>query len=560
MSDDVEREEASPAADEASSAAAPESAESARARRIRIGSQRSGDKPQPVLPALTPTGEIQTPSDAPAVLSPRVTYFASYAPTDEPAAAANEAATSTASARTPSANDQQDADEEPPTDKRSLRAAAAERRRRAKHEEAPIGPPRKLFPPPNKRHSLSPELEREFQDALGDMPLDDLLSGPTKIASTSEELTSDTKVKGRIVSLHNEFVFVDLGGRNEGVIPLKQFTKPPELGAEVEAVVQRFDSEEGLYELGLTGAAASVGDWSDLAEGLLVDVRVTGHNKGGLECEVNHLRGFIPAGQVSLYRVEDLSTLVGERFPCVVTECNPERRNLVLSRRAALEREQAESKRQLLAELAPGEIREGVVRSIRDFGAFIDLGGVDGLLHVGQLGWARVKHPSDVLEVGQKVRVIVQRIDPDTHKISLGMRDLFENPWNTVAAKYPTRSTIRGRVTKLMEFGAFVELEPGIEGLVHISELSHKRVFRTSDVVQEGDEVEAQVQSVDQDAQRISLSMKALQARSEPVKKDAAAAAEEALEAAPPVKKTAPELLKGGRTKRSGGEEFGLKW
>lgn len=553
MSDEVERQDEPQVAHESTTASEQNVAEEApAARRIRIGSQRYGATAQPELPTLTSTGEVQAPPaepSEPTALAPPVTVFASYAPTASDVAAS-----------APVIDNQPEADEAPPTDKQSLRQAAAERRRRAKVAEEPVDQVPKHFPPPNKRHSLSPELEQELQEALGDMPLDELLAGATKTASTSEELPSETKIKGRIVSLHNEFVFVDLGNRNEGVIPLKQFTKPPEVGAEVEAVVQRFDSEEGLYELGLMGAAASVGDWSDLSEGLLVDVRVTGHNKGGLECEVNNLRGFIPAGQVSLYRVEDLSTLVGERFTCVVTECNPERRNLVLSRRAALEREQAESKKKLLEELTPGEIREGVVRNIRDFGAFIDLGGVDGLLHVGQLGWARVKHPSDVLEVGQKVRVIVQRIDPNTHKISLGMRDLFENPWNTVAAKYPVRTTIRGRVTKLMEFGAFVELEPGIEGLVHISELSHKRVFRTSDVVKEGDEVEAQVLSVDQDEQRISLSMKALQARPEAVKKDAAAEAEEALEAAPPIKKTDPALLKGGRTKQSGGERFGLNW
>ncbi|MBX3414060.1 MAG: S1 RNA-binding domain-containing protein [Pirellulales bacterium] len=554
MVDDVEREEGSPETEVTQAAAAQEVDESSSAaRRIRIGSQRDQGKPQPALPTLTTSGETQAPAPA-EVATVASAAPASYSPTDEPAEAAGPVP------QTSPAEQEKAGDDEPRTDKRALRAAAAERRRRANVDEEPIAPANKRFPPPNKRHNLPPELEQELQDALGDLALDDILTGSTKTASTSEELTNDTRVKGRIVSQHNEFVFIDLGNRNEGVIPLKQFTKPPEIGAEVEAVVQRFDAEEGLYELGLAGAAANVADWSDIAEGMLVDVRVTGHNKGGLECEVNNLRGFIPAGQASLYRIEDLGTLVGERFTCVITEANPERRNLVLSRRAVLEREQAENKKKLLEELQPGEIREGVVRNIRDFGAFVDLGGVDGLLHVGKLSWARVKHPSDLLEVGQKVRVIVERIDPNTHKISLGMRDLFENPWNKVAAKYPPRATVRGRVTKLMEFGAFVELEPGIEGLVHISELAHKRVFRVADVVKEGDEIEAQVISVDQDAQRISLSIKALQARPEPIKKDAAAEAEEAINALPPVKKTDPNLLKGGRKASSGGEKFGLKW
>jgi len=417
------------------------------------------------------------------------------------------------------------------------------------------------FPPPNKRHSLPPELERELQEALGDMAIDDLMSGTATAASAQvADLAPDSRLRGRVVSQHNENVFVDLGGPSQGVLSLRQFSEPPEPGTEVDVVVLRFDAEDGLYELSLAGAAAAVGDWSDLAEGMIVEAAVTGHNKGGLECAVNNLRGFIPAGQASIYRVEDLSTLVGERFACVVTECNPERRNLVLSRRAVLEREQAEAKKKLLEELAPGQIREGVVRNIRDFGAFIDLGGVDGLLHIGQLSWARVRHPSDLLQIGQSVKVKVLRIDPDTKKISLGMRDLFENPWNSVASKYPTRSTVRGRVTKLMEFGAFVEIEPGIEGLVHISELSHKRVWRTSDVVQEGDEVEVQVLSVDADAQKIGLSIKALQARAAPVKKDDEDEAASDDEAAPIAKKTPSELLKGGRSTTSGGEKFGLKW
>ena len=180
-----------------------------------------------------------------------------------------------------------------------------------------------------------------------------------------------------------------------------------------------------------------VQDWSDLREGSVVEATITGENKGGLECQVNNIRGFIPAGQVSLYRVENLAQFVGERMLCVVTEANPDRRNLVLSRRALLEREQQEAKEKLLAELAPGQVREGIVRSIRDFGAFVDLGGVDGLLHVSQLSWARVKHPSEVLEVGQTVKVKIQKIDPETGKISLAMKELTESPWTNIAAKYP---------------------------------------------------------------------------------------------------------------------------
>jgi small subunit ribosomal protein S1 len=276
-----------------------------------------------------------------------------------------------------------------------------------------------------------------------------------------------------------------------------------------------------------------------------------------VECEVNHIRGFIPASQVSLYRIEDLSTLVGEKFACVVTEAKPEKRNLVLSRRAFLEREKAEAKEKLLAELAPGQVREGTVRSVRDFGAFVDLGGVDGLVHVSQIGWTRVKHPNEVLHEGQPVKVKIQKIDPTTGKISLSIRDIVESPWTHAAQKYPAKTKVTGRVTKIMEFGAFVELEPGVEGLVHVSELAHQRVWRTADVVSEGQEVEAQVVSIDADKQRIALSMKAVQARPEPKKTEPEVEEPEPVKT-PSKKRTVP--LKGGRASKSGGEQFGLNW
>ncbi len=281
-------------------------------------------------------------------------------------------------------------------------------------------------------------------------------------------------------------VFVELGSREQGVVSLQQFIDPPVIGGMVDVIVQRFNSEDGLYELMLPGTAVHVEDWSDLREGATVDVQVTGHNSGGLECEVNHIRGFIPISQVTMYRVEDLSEFVGQRFLCLVTEANPERRNLVLSRRAILEREKAEAKQKLLESLKPGQIHDGVVRKLMAFGAFVDIGGVDGLLHVSQLAWGRVNHPSEVIAEGQKIRVRIEKINPETGKISFAYRDLLENPWTQASQKYPPNSIVQGKVVKIMDFGAFVELEPGVEGLIHISQLSHKRVFRCTDVVKEG--------------------------------------------------------------------------
>ncbi len=273
--------------------------------------------------------------------------------------------------------------------------------------------------------------------------------------------------------------------------------------------MQRFNAEEGLYDLSLPGMAVELGNWDEVHEGMLVDAQVTGHNTGGLECEVNHIRGFIPVSQISLYRVEDLAQFVGQRFACLITDANPARKNLVLSRRAVLEREKEEKKQAFFESLAPGQVYEGTVRKLMDFGAFVELGnGVDGLLHISQLSWGRIKHPSEVVQEGQPIRVRIEKIDRETGRIGLSYREMIENPWTAAAGKYPHNSVVRGKVTRLMEFGAFVELEPGVEGLVHISELSHKRIWRASDVVKEGEEVEVLVLNVNPEAQRMSLSIK----------------------------------------------------
>jgi small subunit ribosomal protein S1 len=266
-------------------------------------------------------------------------------------------------------------------------------------------------------------------------------------------------------------------------------------------------------------------------------------------------------GQVSLYRVENPEEFVGQRLACVVTEANRERRNLVLSHRAVMERERNEKRDKLLAELAPGQIREGIVRSLKDFGAFVDLGGVDGLVHVSQLSWDRVKHPSEVVEAGQKVKVRIEKFDKETGKLSLSYREVGENPWQKAATKYVAGSRAMGTVSRVMDFGAFVKLEPGVEGLIHISELGHGRVFRTSDVVSEGQEVEVKILSVDAEKQRISLSLKALMPPPEKPGEKKVADEDMPLPAdapKPPRKKV--QQLKGGIGGPTGGEKFGLNW
>jgi small subunit ribosomal protein S1 len=229
-----------------------------------------------------------------------------------------------------------------------------------------------------------------------------------------------------------------------------------------------------------------------------------------------------------MYRVENAEQYVNQRLLCRVVEVNPEERNLVVSRRDLLEKEREEQREKFWQEVAEGQIRNGVVRSVKDFGAFVDLGGADGLLHVSEMSWTRVADAGQVVQVGQQVKVIVLKVDRDRRKLSLGMKQLAPSPWDDITTKYPAGALVTGKVTRLADFGAFAELEPAIEGLIHISELSPQRVRRVRDVVQEGQEVQVQVLSVDPAQRRISLSLKAAQAKDQPP-----AVEEEVVEEAP---------------------------
>ncbi len=414
-------------------------------------------------------------------------------------------------------------------------------------------------PLPNLRES-SEDIEAELAAAMGETSIDQIADSAVEEPTRFER---GTKLHAKVVSMHQDNVFVDLGARCQGIVQLKTFgEKLPEVDQPLEVVVSRFDENEGLYHCNLPGEASDAGDWSAISEGMIVTAQVTGTNKGGLECSVGNIRGFMPAGQVSVYRVENLEQLVGEKFNALIVECKPERKNLVLSRRSVMEQERAEAQQKLREELEVGQIREGTVRNIREFGAFVDLGGLDGLLHISQLSWARIKHPSEVLEVGQPVKVKITRIDPESGKISLSLRDLQQNPWSQVPLNYPIGSTARGRITRLEQFGAFVELEPGIEGLIHISELDSGRVWRVSDVVSEGEPVEVKIVSLDIEKRRIGLSRKALLAPTAPAPQPAdqpPAEQEETPEedSASQVRKR-KQPLKGGLRGGSGGDDVGL--
>lgn len=349
---------------------------------------------------------------------------------------------------------------------------------------------------------------------------------------------------GKIIKVSKEWVFVDMGGKSEGCLPLSQLEgKEYAAGDEIPVTIERFDVNEGLLILSVRGAATSA-DWDTIKPGQIVEAVVTATNKGGLEVAVNTLRGFLPVSQIEIGRVEDTAAYMGQKFKVMVTEANARIKNLVVSRRDFLEQERAEKREKTLAELAEGQTREGVVRSVREFGAFVDLGGVDGLLHIGDMAWTRVQKPEDIVRIGDHVSVKVLKMDPDKKRISLGLKQLVKSPWEKLADEFSIGSTVNGKVTRIQDFGAFVELIPGVEGLVHVSELSPNRVRSVREVVKPGQDVEVQILSIDPDEQRVSLSMKAVVAAREEAALDAADAAAAAEPAKPKPERKVP--LKGG--------------
>ncbi len=396
--------------------------------------------------------------------------------------------------------------------------------------------------------------EAELAAALGETSMEDLLA-KTEVADV--ELEPDSRVKGIVNRVTDENVFFLLKGRFEGVIATRQFKEPPVEGAMIDVVVKSENTEDGLWELSLPGASVDGGDWDSLQKGDIVDAHVTGTNTGGLEVTVNSLRGFIPASQIDRVRVETFGDYANKKLQCLVQEINPKRRKLVLSRRAILDREFEEKRKEIMGTIEVGQILEGLVTRLADFGAFVDVGGLEGLIHISKLSWSRIKHPSEVLEVGQKVKAKVDRIDAATGKVSLSFRDTIEHPWEGIDERFPVNSVATGRVTRIATFGAFVQLGHGIEGLVHISELAHHRVFAVKNVVKEGDEVQVKVLSIDRDQQKIGLSLKATQAAPEK-KSDKKEVDETDLPARPLAVSKRSEPLQGGRSRASGGDKFGL--
>ncbi len=403
---------------------------------------------------------------------------------------------------------------------------------------------------------LGDDIDAEIAAAMAGISMDDVVA---KAEASDTELELNTKVQGTITKIFKDNVFIKLAGQNEGVAALHTFKTEPAEGETLTVTVRGLNKDDGLYELTVPGATINVSDWDEIEEGAVVEAKVTGTNSGGLEAALGSIRGFIPASQISRYRVEDMEQFVDKKLQCVVVECKPDKRKLVLSHRAVLEREMEEKRKTLMEELEVGQIREGIVSKLMDFGAFVDLGGAEGLIHISKISWTRVRHPSEVMHEGERVKVKVDKIGDDG-KIGLSHRDTLEHPWQAAGNQFNEGDTITGTVTKLMDFGAFVQVAPGIEGLIHVSELAYHRVSKVSTVLSEGDSVEVKVLSVDKDQHKISLSRKACLVAPAPKAGDKK---DEVPEDLPPRElaiKASGEPLKGGTNRKSGGESVGLKW
>jgi ribosomal protein S1 len=355
-----------------------------------------------------------------------------------------------------------------------------------------------------KDRPLDEDLEREIADALRGESL--LGLGRKKNAPSERPQTGafhDAEVQG----VGGEDVFISFGPRDQGVVPADQFSAPPEVGERIRVYVERYDAKESIFLCGLKKALQSAAGWDSVEPGAVVNATVKAVNKGGLEVQVGFLSGFLPASHAALERVEDLSVLVDQTFPVEVIEADPDRRKLVVSRRAVLARQRDESRQDAVERIATGDVITGTVTRVERYGAFVDIGGVEGLVHVSQLDHKRVEDPNDVVAVGDVVKVQILDIEEDGKRIRLGMKQLKEDPWIRFTVEHPPGSVLEGKVTRLQSYGAFVEVADGVEGLAHISQLAPFNVTHPKEIVRQGDTISVRVVDVDPERRRIGLSL-----------------------------------------------------
>ncbi|MFO0869058.1 MAG: 30S ribosomal protein S1 [Pirellulales bacterium] len=364
-----------------------------------------------------------------------------------------------------------------------------------------------------------PELHSAVHSAIGDLDENSLSSMETETHFDVNKI-----VEGRIIRVDEEMVLVDFGFKSEGTIPRTEWDEqeePPKVGDLVKVLVEELEDDQAAGEEihGMVALskrkAQKILDWQRMMEtvkeGEVVTGTVTRKIKGGLLVDIG-VNVFLPASQVDIRRPNDIGDYIGKVVQCEVLKIDEARRNIVVSRRSLIEKQRQLDRETLLRDLQEGQVRKGVVKNIAEFGAFVDLGGIDGLLHITDMSWERIGHPSEMVSIDQELEVVILHVDREKQKIALGLKQRMANPWEHVEEKYPVGKVVRGAVVNVMSYGAFVKLEPGIEGLVHISEMSWtKRINHPNELVHTGDEIDVVILGVDKNGQQLSLGMKQAQ-------------------------------------------------
>jgi len=358
---------------------------------------------------------------------------------------------------------------------------------------------------PRKPSGSDDPLSREIDAALDGLNLQEIdqPARPRKDAGGKRPDGARTQ-RGTVVDVRGDDVFVELGPRMQGVAPLGDFSPDPKIGDEFDFLLRGRDDELWILSRYTAKAEIAIGD--DVTPGALVKAKITGQNTGGLEAKVGAVSAFLPASQVSLHREENLGQFLNQVLTCEVVEVDRERKRIVLSRRKLLERERDSARQETVGRISVGQVLKGKVTRVEEFGAFVDLGGVEGLVHVSQLSHQRVEKAGTVIAAGQEVEVQVLKIEDGGKRIGLGMKQLQPDPWASVASRFAVDSVVTGKITRLQEFGAFVEIAPGVEGLLHVSAMAKDRVRHPKDAVKPGQEVSVRIVAVEPGRSRISLS------------------------------------------------------
>ncbi len=358
--------------------------------------------------------------------------------------------------------------------------------------------------------TTAPKEIKSYVDLSTDnVSMNDLLATEQK-----SEFVENSIVPGKIVEKRNDGALVDIGYKAEGFIPAAEFRNwaDVKVSDEVDVYLEEIENENSMPGISLQ-KANFIKSWnkitSEYGEGSVIKGLMKHRVKGGIIIDLNGVEAFLPGSQIDIGPVKNMDDFIGKEYEFKILKINQDRRNIVVSRRELLEASRKDRRAQLLKDMEVNQIRKGIVKNITDFGAFIDLGGIDGLLHITDMSWGRISHPSEMLELGQEVEVMILDIDYDKERVSLGLKQKTKNPWDEVETKYPVGSTVKGRIVNIMPYGAFVEIEQGVEGLIHVSEMSWtKRVTKAGDIVSVGEEVEAVVLDIDKEGKKISLGLR----------------------------------------------------